>query len=61
MAAVARSRRLILTSIACGMLSASDVQAGPLVAQDLYTPGDGLVSRDAARGIDWLDLPSRPD
>ena len=38
------------------MVLASDVRAVPLVAQDLYASGDGLVSRDAARGIDWLDL-----
>src|SRR5262245_58066157 len=38
------------------MLLASGARAVPLVAQDLYLAGDGLVSRDAARGIDWLDL-----
>ncbi|HVP13991.1 MAG TPA: hypothetical protein VMS88_00525, partial [Terriglobales bacterium] len=28
-----------------------------LVAADLFSAGDGLVTRDTDSGLDWLDLP----
>jgi hypothetical protein len=48
---------LVFVALVCVTLSTSDASGGPLVEQDLYSPDDGLVSRDAARGVDWLDLP----
>lgn len=42
--------------IALLLLTVGSASAAPLVAIDLFGPGDGRVTRDADAGLDWLDL-----
>jgi PEP-CTERM motif len=52
-----RSPKLLAALIFASIFLQPSIVRAVLVEQDLYAPGDGLVSRDVSHGIDWLDLP----
>lgn len=52
-----RSRRLFQAAVAVSVICGSTTFApAALISSDLNTPGDGLLTRDTASRLEWLDL-----
>ncbi|MGE3172100.1 MAG: hypothetical protein AB7O97_05690 [Planctomycetota bacterium] len=47
--------RIRLVAATCIALAVSDRASSQVFSADLLAPGDGLITRDLASGLDWLD------
>lgn len=54
--ATVRGRRLLALAFAVLILQPVSSASAALIAFDLFTAGDGLITRDTETGLDWLDL-----
>lgn len=48
--------RWLALALLCGDLAVPGIARATLLSVDLFAAGDGLVTRDTATGLDWLDL-----